>query len=76
MTIDMKKFIEVRKTPYSEIQDIEVKDDYVEFTEKYDLNHPMCPIIRIEMKDARLTSFSEVKRLPKFHFELMFGGVD
>jgi hypothetical protein len=76
MSDAIKKFIEDRRTPWSEIQNIEIDGEFVKFTEKYDCSHPMCPIVRIEVNDNRLVSFSEIKKFSRCNFELMFGGIE
>lgn len=74
-----KNFIQDRKTPYSEIQNIvENEDGTISYTEKYDLKHPMCPIIGIEWinENEKVISFSEVKKLTKPYFELLYGSIE
>jgi len=70
------KFIKDRKTPWSEIQDIEIDNNFITYTEKYDLSHPLCPIIRIEIENDKLVSFSEVKKTSRFVFELTHGSIE
>lgn len=75
MTIE--KFVEDRKTPYSEIKDIVLEDDgSISFVEEFDLNHPLCPFVRIEIQDNQLKSISQIKHTSKFGFELMYGTLD
>ena len=69
------KFIEDRQTPYSEITDIQVEGEFISYVEKYDLNHPLCPIVRIECHDNKLISFSEIKKTSKPFFQLMYGSI-
>jgi hypothetical protein len=75
MNKKIKRFIEDRRTPYSEIQQVEVDNNFVTYTEKYDLSHPLCPIVRIQIQDDKLISFSEVKKTSKFSFELLYGSI-
>lgn len=71
--MSIKKFIEDRKTPYSEIQHIEIDGDNVSYTETYNLNHPNCPIIMTLIDEKRLISVSIVRKLHKEYFEMLYG---
>ena len=66
----------IRETPWSKITDIEVHDDYVEYTEVYDLKHPGCPVVQIKFEDNVLTYYAERKNINKQHFELIYGSAE
>lgn len=74
--MSIKKFIEDRKTPYSEIQHIEISGDFVSYTEKCNLNHPDCPIISLSIDGGRLIYVSIVKKLHKEYFEMLYGSIE
>ncbi len=48
MNDELKNFIIDRKTPWSEIQDVKIDNNFITYMEKYDLSHPLCPIVKIE----------------------------
>ena len=71
MSID--KFIEEREMPYSKIKDVVINDDEtVSYTEVYDLNHPMCPVISVN-NDRNPTHVSLTRKIDKKHFEIIYG---
>lgn len=75
MNKKIKRYIEDRKTPYSEIQDVEIDNNFITYTEKYDLSHPLCPIIMIEKDHDKIISISQKKQTSRFCFELLYGSI-
>lgn len=75
MNKNIKQFIADKKTPYSEIQDIKVDGDFITFTEKFDMNHPQCPFVSIEIENHEVIDLSQSRTLPKDHFELIYGSI-
>ena len=70
--MSIKQFIEDRKTPYSEITNVKVnKDGNITYTEKYNLKHPMCPIVSIDGFSKTLLTLNQ--HLPKANFEILYG---
>jgi len=72
--MSIEDFVKERETPYSKITAVTVNDDgTVSYTEKYDLTHPLCPVVKINDRPQTLTLN---QRIPKFHFEIIHGSVD
>lgn len=73
MSVD--EFIKERETPYSKITNVKVNDDgIVSYTEKYDLTHPMCPLVKGYGSESKILVVNHV--MAEETFKILYGSVD
>ena len=71
--MSIEDFIRDKKTPYSEISEVEIEGDFVNYKETYNLSHPDCPVKRVIAEGVTLNSLAVTTNFPRSEFDLLYG---